>query len=241
MREAARLPRSGAPQYFGKDLEAMSFARNYRSWILAEFEPYLGGSVAEVGAGVGSFSEALLHAGIDRLVAFEPSENMFPLLQEALGPTARATAVNDFFGPGLAGERFDSVVYVNVLEHVEDHAAELAVARGALAPQGHLLILVPALPWLYSEMDRQLGHYRRYTRDGLVELVESSGFVVVNARYFDLGGVIPWYVHFTLLKRQFSSGSVGLYDRLAVPLTRAIERLVSPPVGKSVILIARRD
>jgi SAM-dependent methyltransferase len=234
-------PRDDTPRYFGKDLEAMSFARNYHKWILAEFLPYLGHSVAEVGAGMGSFSALVLEAGIGRLAAFEPSANMFPHLQHAVGHDVRAKAVNDFFRADQVAERFDSILYVNVLEHIEDDAAEVANAREALNPGGHLLIFVPALPWLYSELDRKVGHFRRYIKKDLEQLVSSRGFSIVRARYFDLAGVIPWYVNFVLLGNSIGSGSVSAYDKVVVPIMRRVEGLLTPTVGKNVILTARKD
>ena len=234
------MPPSKTPQYFGKDLEAMSFARNYHKWILAEFLPYIGKSVAEVGAGIGSFSTLILEANISCLKAFEPSQNMYPLLQEALSRDKRAEAINDFFGKANTGERFDSVLYVNVLEHIEDDASELSVVREALNPNGHLLIFVPALPWLYSDLDRQVGHFRRYVKKDLVELTQRSGFLVVKARYFDVAGIVPWYINFVLLKNAIRGGSVSLYDRLVVPVMRIMEGLVSPPIGKNVLLVAKK-
>ena len=227
-------------QYFGKDLEAMSFASNYHRWLLAEFLPYIRGSVAEVGAGVGHFSSLILETNIKSLMAFEPSNNMYPLLKEALRADKRAKAINGFFGKEEGGECFDSVLYVNVLEHIEDDASELATVRDALSPEGHLLIFVPALPWLYSEFDRKIGHFRRYTKKGLVDLVHGAGLSIIKERYFDVAGIIPWYINFTLMKNTMSGGSVALYDRLVVPAMRVIEGLVPPPIGKNVLLIARK-
>jgi SAM-dependent methyltransferase len=240
MRRAKTMPPSKVPQYFGKELEAMSFAKNYHTWILAEFLPYLGSSIAEVGAGVGSFSTLLLETKISSLMAFEPSQNMYPLLRIALSTDKRAKAINDFFGRERAGKCFDSILYINVLEHIEDDASEVANAREALDSGGHLLVFVPALPWLYSELDRQIGHFRRYTKKTLVELMCRSGLSVVKARYFDVAGIIPWYLNFVLLKNAMSGGSVSAYDRLVVPPMRVIEGLLPPPVGKNLLLVARR-
>jgi SAM-dependent methyltransferase len=240
MRKAKTVLPSKMPQYFGKELEAMSFARNYHAWILAEFLPYLGSFVAEVGAGVGSFSALVLETKIRGLTAFEPSQNMYPLLRKALSTDKRAEAINDFFGREKTGKRFDSILYINVLEHIEDDAAEVANAREALEPGGHLLVFVPALPWLFGELDRQAGHFRRYTKKSLVELISRSGLSVVKVRYFDVAGIVPWYINFVLLKNAISRGSVSLYDWLVVPTMRVIEGLVPPPVGKNVLLVARR-
>jgi len=94
---------------------------------------------------------------------------------------------------------------------------------------------------LYSELDRQLGHFRRYTKTNLVQLTRRAGFSIVKARYFDAAGIIPWYIHFTLLKNTITAGSVSLYDRLVVPTMRVIEGLVPPPIGKNVLLVARKS
>lgn len=234
------MTRENTNLYFGKDLEAMTFANNYHQWLISEFFPYIRGSVAEIGAGMGNISRLILKANIKRLTAFEPSSNMYPLLKEALGADKRARAVNGIFGEEEFSECFDTVLYVNVLEHIEDDASELTSARAALTQEGHLLIFVPALPWLYSELDRQVGHFRRYTKKSLVELVQTAGFSIVMARYFDVAGIIPWYVSFTLLKKTIRGGSVSLYDRLVVPVMRLIEGLVTPPVGKNLLLVARK-
>ena len=196
------------PHYPGKELEAMSFAVNYHRWIIDEFEPYLGETIAEVGAGIGSVSKLLLGKRIKRLFAFEPSHNMYSLLAKELRQEERAKAVNNFFSPRYAQEGFDSVVYINVLEHIQDDRSELANALEALKPKGHLLLFVPALAWLYSDFDKQIGHFRRYAKKALSSLVQDVGFTLVKARYFDLAGIIPWYVNFVLL-RNFAPAAIA--------------------------------
>lgn len=219
----------------------MSGAEHYRRWIVDTFAPHLGKNVAEVGAGIGSMSRLLLEHPIERLAAFEPSGNMYPMLAAALRGEARAQAVHGLFDGSQAGKGYDSVLYVNVLEHVEHERDELAAAHAALRPGGRLLVYVPALPWLFSNFDREVGHFRRYTKDGLERVVEHAGFEVLESRWFDVAGIVPWYVNFTVLGRGMGAGSVSLYDRLVVPAMRAIERLAPPPIGKNVALVARRN
>jgi len=228
------------PSYPGKELEAMSRAVNYHQWIVDEFEPYLGESIAEVGAGMGSVSKMLLAKGLKRLYAFEPSQNMYPYLERELKDEERALAINDFFGPRYADIGLDAVVYINVLEHIEDDRAELMNALTALRPNGHALLFVPAQAWLYSKLDKQLGHYRRYTAKGLSALVQEVGLSIVKVRYFDFVGMIPWYINYVLLQNTLGKNSVSLYDRLAVPTMRRVERLVRPPIGKNVLLIGKK-
>lgn len=219
----------------------MASATHYRRWIVDEFDPYLGKRIAEVGAGIGSITRILLERPVDHLVAFEPSSNMFPHLARAVDGHASARAVNELFGGEQAGQDYDSVVYINVLEHVEHEREELLAAYHALRPGGHLLVFVPALAWLYSNFDREVGHFRRYSRDGLERVVTHAGFDLVRSRYFDVAGVLPWYIHFTLLGRGMGKGSVSLYDRWVVPTMRTLEGWVSPPLGKNILLVARRN
>jgi SAM-dependent methyltransferase len=229
-----------ARHYPGRDLEAMTFALNYHRWIVAQFAPYLGDTVAEVGAGSGSVSKLLLHQDIKQLFAFEPSDNMYQVLVNELRNETRANAVNDFFHPRHGKQRFDAVAYINVLEHIEDDRIELANAFEALKANGHLLLFVPALTWLYSEHDKEIGHFRRYTKSGLASLVEQSGFTIVKARYFDVVGIVPWYVNFVLLRNSIGGRSVALYDKVVVPLVRRVETAVPPPIGKNVLLVAKK-
>ena len=219
----------------------MSTAENYPRWIVDAIAPYLGRRVAEVGAGIGNVSRLLLAQPLERLAAFEPSDNMYPRLQAALAGDSRARAIHGLFGADQAGGDFDSVAYINVLEHVVDERGELERARAALRPGGHLLVFVPALAWLYSDFDRSVGHLRRYSREGLEGVVRAAGLEVVASRYFDVAGIIPWYVYFTLLGGGMGRATVSLYDRLVVPAMRRVESVVKPPIGKNVLLVARRD
>jgi SAM-dependent methyltransferase len=242
---APRHPLAAPPAphtYEGADLEAMVRADNYHAWIVSELAPYLGGDVAEVGAGSGNVSRHLLRAGVRHLSAVEPSREMYPRLVEALRGEPRATTHRALFEELVPRHRgaFDAVVYVNVLEHVEHDARELRLVHEALRPGGHVCIFVPALQWLYSAFDASVGHWRRYHRAPLRRLVEDAGFEVVRLRYFDAAGVLPWLVAFRWMGRSLNPRSVAAYDRWAVPVLRRLERVVTPPLGKNLLCVARR-
>ena len=228
-------------EYFGRDLEAMSFALNYHKWILAEAGPFLGKEVAEVGAGSGNFSELLLDY-VDSIIGFEPSENMFPLLKSCFENNPRVRVEQAFFGNRVEvyENYFDSLVYVNVLEHIEDDKAEMAYMFRSLKPGGHALVFVPACPFLYGSIDKDLGHFRRYRKSGLLSLAAQQGFEVSHARYFDIAGMLPWYVSFVMLNGSLTPGKVKLYDRFVVPIMRRIESLVRPPIGKNLLVILKK-
>jgi len=218
----------------------MSFAVNYHHWIADEFKPYLGQNAIEVGAGKGDFSRILLGTSIKRLYALEPSTNLFSALQDNLGGQDRATLANNFLEDFQPADPVDSVLYVNVLEHIEDDRKELFTAREKIRPGGHLLLFVPALAWLFSETDRQVGHFRRYEKKSLENLASEAGFMLVKSRYFDIAGIVPWYINCVLLKRSLAAAGVTLYDRLVVPSMRFVECRIRPPVGKNILLVARK-
>jgi SAM-dependent methyltransferase len=229
------------PQYFGRDLEAMSFATNYHNWIADEFKPYLGNNVAEIGAGTGNFSKLLIES-TKKIVAFEPSENMFPQLQEQLREYKSITKINNYFVDEYLKykEHFDSVVYVNVLEHIEGDEKELSCAYSGLKKGGHILIFAPALSYLYSDFDRKVGHYRRYHKKDLITLANQVGFNIVDVKYLDFVGILPWYIVFVLLRKTLTKDNVSLYDNLVVPIVRKIESIITPPIGKNILLIAQK-
>lgn len=237
-----------AAPYAGRDLESMSLARNYHRWILDLFAPHLGRRVVEVGAGTGSFSEMLLGRGPESLTLVEPDAGMHRLLAERVGslPTrARVRIFNDTFASVARRvaqeERPDSIVYVNVLEHVREDEAELRLAAGALPAGGRVFLFVPAFPWLYGSFDRQVGHQRRYTRAELAEKCARAGFRVLRSVYFDAAGVLPWWLKYRVLRSEkMEPAAVKFYDDFCVPVVRRVEAIVPPPLGKNVLLVAEK-
>jgi SAM-dependent methyltransferase len=235
--------------YIGKDLEAMSFAKNYHEWILSVFSKYLGGRIVEVGAGSGSFSELLLERSPESLDLVEPSADMFQLLEQRLQQVQRPTNINFHNATFVRvadelrnSRRPDSILYVNVLEHIEDDTGELQRVYQTLEPRGRLFIFVPAFEWLLGGFDKKIGHFRRYTRSELQKKTETAGFKVIESRYFDFIGVFPWWVKYRLLKSDsLQPGAVKLYDQVAVPICRVLEGLVRPPMGKNLLLIAEKN
>ena len=234
--------------YAGRDLEAMSFARNYHRWILELFRPFLGRRLVEVGAGTGSFSEMLLELRPESLSLVEPSSGMYRQLTEHVARIktgARVATYNDIFA-GVADriaeeQRPDSVIYVNVMEHIEDDEGEMKIVRRTLADGGRAFVFVPALRWLYGSFDAQIGHHRRYTRRELEEKAERAGFRVLKSVYFDSAGVLPWWVKYRVLRSErMEPGAVKFYDDFFVPPLRRLEALVPPPIGKNILMVAEK-
>lgn len=228
-------------QYFGRDLEAMGSAKNYHNWIIDEFKPYIQGHVAEVGAGSGDIA-GLLRDYAERLTLFEPSDNMYPLLFRRFLHDSKVCTIHDT----LNGHRrqfvstLDTVIYVNVLEHIENDKKELAQIHEVLKPGGHALIFVPALPFLFCKFDQQIGHFRRYLKKDLISLSEKIGFKPIKARYFDLAGIIPWFIFFVLSKQTLTIKNVNYYDKYIIPIARIVEEAIAPPLGKNILLVIQK-
>ena len=233
-----------SPSYNGDDLEALADMPNYHGWIMEIFAPFIRGQVIEYGAGVGTISERIL-PNAAHLTLIEPSSNLTAELRERFGDEPRVEIIGESLESHVAridAETVDTLVLVNVLEHIEDDRGALRHMMKALRPGGHLLIFVPALQFLMSKFDRSVGHFRRYHKPDLMMKVEEAGGAIRLCRYFDLLGVVPWFIFNTVLRStSFNPTLVGLNDRIAVPLTRGIERLASAPFGKNLILVAGKS
>lgn len=230
--------------YEGHDLEVLAsdMPRYYR-WILEQFLPELRGLAVEYGAGIGTASRLILEH-VERLDLVEPSPNLAHRLEAQFQAEPR---VKVFAEPlethvaGMADASMDSVVLVNVLEHVEEDGHALAEIRRALRPGGCLLLFVPALSWLMSDLDRLHGHFRRYHRRPLVAALSAAGFEIVRSRYMDLPGALAWWLLNTVGGSvSFNPRMVAFYDRFVVPVARVLEGLIAPPIGKNIVVVARR-
>ncbi len=240
------MARAGA-NYAGQDLEALADLPAYQDWILHRFRPHLKGKVVEIGAGLGNIASRYVD-GVEDLLLVEPAKNLYPRLKERFDgkPHVRTIcALVESLAPvdGAAsniGAPFDAALLVNVLEHVVDDVSMLRNIRGILRSEGKLLIFVPALPWLYGVLDKKVGHERRYTLLGLIQVVEQAEFVIETIRYFDFPGVLPWFFAGRAGRSPgFSDRAAKMYDRLVVPIARATEKYIKPPIGKNLLCIAR--
>ena len=224
-------------------LRRMSELSVYNRWIHDRFEAWLGSRVLEVGSGVGN--QTRFFADRERVVAsdiephyvrellnrFEKQGNVrvasfrFPLTEED-----RAD---------LEKERIDTIVCLNVLEHIEDDAGTLADFLRVLRPGGHLALLVPALEALYGTLDENLRHYRRYEKGTLAALVTRAGFAVESVRFLNRPGVLGWWLNSRVLKRRvLPKRQLGAFKWL-MPLLRAEEKS-EPSFGMSLLVLARK-
>lgn len=233
------------------ELGTLAGATNFIDWIVDQFEPHLCGAspgsvdVLEVGAGLGSMARRLVHRSpACSVTALEPASNVFDRLAAAVADEPRIVPRRATSGEWLehSGGTYDAVLYVNVLEHVLDDTAELRTARALVRPGGLVGLFVPALPRLYGSLDHKSGHYRRYRRGRLERAVLDAGLEVERVYHLDALGVAPYWLMYRVLDvGRLDRATSGLYDRLLVPLGRMAQRRFGPPpVGKNLVVIARR-
>lgn len=221
-------------------LASLEATRNYNSWIFGLIRPYLGSTVLEVGAGHGTFTE-LLARDADRVVAVDLSERCVDQLRARFPDDSGVEVVHGDVDVASARGPFDTVVMINVLEHIEDDDRALRELRASLRPGGMLALWVPALPLLYSQFDRKIGHHRRYRHRALRSLLTDTGFVPVECRYVNMVGALGWFAGMRLLGRTPSNETLlRLADRYVLPIGRRCESRLSPPFGQSLLAIAAR-
>ena len=228
--------------YSGSELDSLAEAKNYYGWVLKQFEPHLGKTVVEVGAGIGTFSEFLLGSPrVEQLIAIEPAANTFPFLQTRFAEDPRVRTERGYLAQHYASLSADAVVAVNVLEHVPDHEQVLREALAATVPGGSLLLFVPALPSIFGTLDTAFEHERRYTRTSLRTVIEAAGWKVRRITYMNLPGIAAWFVAGRVMKKTSIAGpETRAYDRFVVPWLARVESIIPPPIGSNLIAIATK-
>jgi glycosyltransferase involved in cell wall biosynthesis/SAM-dependent methyltransferase len=220
-------------------LDSLDGADNYNRWIVDQFAPYLRGEICELGAGHGTMTGLLAEHG--RVVACDPSPRCARALEERYGGDERIEVVKGDFASAAEGRQFDAVVLINVLEHIEDDQGLLQSICDRLKPGGHVLVFAPALPSLYSDFDRKIGHHRRYRRSTLVRRMFGAKLEVVESRYMNSIGVAAWWLVTKKLGRTpTSSGPVSFYDRVVIPWLRKVEDGRRLPIGQSLVVVGAR-
>jgi len=234
-------------EYEGSDLDSMSLANNYNNWILDCFDKYIGNTLLEVGAGTGSLSKLILERYKKDTYLLEPSANLFTKLQSNFRDISNFSNQNILKGTLQENQEFfrnkdvDSIFYMNVLEHIKDDVAELKLSYDLLNADGHILTFSPALPQLYGEVDKQVGHYRRYYLNQMKSKMTEVGFKVVDSYYFDFVGMLLWWGKFKLLKsKNQDAGNVKFFDSILVPILKKLEYHKLLPIGKNIVVIGKK-
>ncbi|MBI3543191.1 MAG: class I SAM-dependent methyltransferase [Deltaproteobacteria bacterium] len=230
-------------EYVGSELELFREARNWKRYFAERLSPHLRGRVLEVGAGIGGTTRVLFNAGVERWVCLEPDRSMVPRIEAVAGELGARERIEVRVGTvaELApDEKFDAILYIDVLEHIADDEDELRRSAAHLAPRGKLIVLSPAHQFLFSKFDEAVGHCRRYDRAGLRELTP-AGLELASLYYLDSVGFAASLANRMLLKQsQPTPAQIQLWDRRMVPLSRIADRLLQRKFGKTIVGIWTR-
>ncbi|HEY9619553.1 MAG TPA: methyltransferase domain-containing protein [Crinalium sp.] len=231
-------------KYSGSELEIFSEAIHWKSYWGSQVRPYLGQRVLEVGAGIGGTTRNLCKKTHDFWLALEPDQAMASDLsrQAAMGYLPEFCQIQCGTIDRLEPDQpFNTILYIDVLEHIEDDLNEVERAKTLLAPGGYLVVLAPAHQWLYTAFDQAIGHYRRYNRESLLQLTP-SGLNCISTRYLDSVGLLASLGNRLLLRSaQPTRQQIRLWDRYMVRLSTFIDPVVFHSVGKSILVVWQRQ
>lgn len=231
--------------YPGAELELFAAATRWKRYLRAQIGPYLRGDVLEVGAGIGGTTDVLLAGTAQSWTCLEPDADLHTQLARALpGYAARegvaTQAVRGIVADLPAVAAFDCMLYVDVLEHIEEDRAELAGAAARTRAGGTIVVMSPAHQSLYSPFDEHVGHCRRYDRQRLLDIAP-PGTQVERVRYLDAVGLLASLANRWLLRASLpTAGQIETWDKLLVPCSRILDPLLAYRAGKSVLAVYRK-
>jgi len=228
-------------------LESVRSAGRLNAWIFGMIRPYMGGRILEVGSGIGNISSQFVRHGLS-LTLSDYSDEYCGYLRKKFSsePLVRtvikinlADANFERTHARLLGS-FDTVFALNVVEHIQDDRLAIANCHRLLAQGGQLILLMPAYQFLYNRYDRQLGHYRRYSRRSMDSLL-STKFGVVRTWYYNLGGIFGWFVFGTVFRgKHIREWQMSAYDKL-VGLFQLADRVTFNRVGLSILGVGKKE
>jgi 2-polyprenyl-3-methyl-5-hydroxy-6-metoxy-1,4-benzoquinol methylase len=224
-------------------LPYMTKTVNYNNWVFSMYKDFVGKRVLDIGSGYGTFISFISNR--EYVAAVEPSEECYKYLKAEFSKNKNIDIFkSDINAPELLSKvrekGIDTVICLNVLEHIEDDKKVVRNIHGILKPGGKFILFVPALNIIYGTLDEALGHYRRYDKKELELMLIEAGFKIVKSRYLNFTGAFSWFLYSRILKAKSPAEKrILFYDRFVVPIVSLIENLVSLPFGQSILIIAQ--
>ncbi len=225
-----------------KTLRRMRKLRAYNRWMWDKLEPFVGQRILEVGSGTGNMTRHFQDRS--HVTATDVDDEYLEILRTSFGHyenvEVHAMDLGEPTAPGVSARRYDTVICLNVLEHVEDDDGALRRLHALLEPGGRVVLVVPAYEALRGAIDDAIGHYRRYTVPTISERLAKAGFQVERTRYFNALGIPGWWLNSVVLKRRTVPGFQARINDWLVPLLRLEDRLPNPPFGMSILAVGRK-
>ncbi len=223
-------------KYLNEVLEFFDISDNYRSYQIELFENYVGKEILEVGAGRGKIIEILAQNSEKQFTLLELDKNFFDILNNKFN--SKNIKVLEERTQNIKENKFDTIFYLDVIEHIEDDKFELDTAYNLLKKNGHLIIIVPAFQILFSKFDQKVGHFRRYRKEFFKRYSEEKNLKIKKLVYFDLLGF--FIILFSKLLNLTNSNKTTLGIKIwnfLIPLSRLIDKITFHSIGKSIVCI----
>lgn len=228
-------------QYVGNELEIFAYARNWKHYWSSIILPFMKGDVLEVGAGIGSNTKLLLTPAVRSWMCLEPDRELARQASQALyGQTRHSVRVGSIEALEETN-LFDAILYIDVLEHIEQDAQELSRAAKLLKAAGKLIVLSPAHQWLYTAFDRSIGHFRRYSRTTLRACTPRE-CTLERMGYLDSVGLLASATNRLFLHQAMPTvNQIVFWDRYMIPPSRFLDRVLFGGIGKSILAVWSRN
>lgn len=231
-------------KYVGSELDLFAAVHNWKSYWSRRIQPFVTGDILEVGAGIGSNTPFLDPGGNGRWVCLEPDSRLIARLKENLSPTTnrrRYEAVSGTLQSLDASRKFDTIVYIDVLEHIEKDREELESAASRLRPGGRIIVLSPAHQKLFTPFDAAIGHFRRYNRP-LLRSISPPSLRLEQLTYLDSLGLVLSTLNLLLLRQSMpTKAQLRFWDQCVIPISRVLDICLFHSVGKSIMGVWRLD
>ena len=223
-------------KYLNEVLEFFDISDNYRSYQIELFGNYVGKEILEVGAGRGKIIEILAQNSEKQFTLLELDKNFFDILNKKFN--SKNIKVLEERTQNIKENKFDTIFYLDVIEHIEDDRFELDTAYNLLKKNGHLIIIVPAFQILFSKFDQRVGHFRRYRKEFFKRYSEEKNLKIKKLVYFDFLGffIILFSKLLNLTNSKKTTLGIKIWNFL-IPLSRLIDKITFHSIGKSIVCI----
>jgi len=217
--------------------------RNNNRWVYNKIKPYLNTCILEIGAGIGTVSQYLFSEKRRIILMDINEENVKYLKNRFIGNPYVKVIQGDVcnLNDRLKTDKIDTVVCINVLEHIEKDIDALRDINNTLVKDGRLLVILPAHKSLFGKLDRELSHYRRYSKEELCTKLQDAGFIIEKIEYMNFSAAIGWFINYKIFQRKHMPVlGILAYDKF-IPLIAKIEKYLKLPFGLSLFAVARKE